>query len=274
MNEPVKQEVNHQTLKLMVGVIALSLGSITNLFASGPLDSISASYFEGGWSQTIFIGSLFAIAAFLLAYNGYSKAEMVLSKFAGIAAAGVALFPCNCISKGAAVAAAAGQAQCRPEQALIPYVHFIAAAVMFVILVVFCWFFYNRAHEKKDRGSVEAGRRMVVYQVCGATIVIAMVAMAIDALAGSRIPRMVWYGETAGLIAFGISWLTAARVVPLLSKPEERPSALNGPSRQSASTRGFASQGDRFTASRSFEVAVPTSPDTRDAANPSLPEAN
>jgi phosphatidylglycerophosphate synthase len=114
-----------------------------------------------------------------------------------------------------------------PEQALIPYVHFIAAAVMFVILVVFCWFFYNRAHEKKDRGSVEAGRRMVVYQVCGVTIVIAMVAMAIDFLAGSRIPRMVWYGETASLIAFGISWLTAARVVPLLSRPEERPSALN-----------------------------------------------
>ena len=245
MKEPVRQEVNHQTLKLMVGLIALSLGSITNLFADEPLASISASYFEGGWSQTFFIGALFAIAAFLLAYNGYSKWEMVLSKIAGIAAAAVALFPCNCLDKGAATASAAGgadaatvpagavgaasAAMCMPDKALIPYVHFIAAAVMFPILVVFCWFFYNRAHEKNDRGSAEAGRRMVIYQLCGITIVLAMLAMGINALVGSPVSRMVWYGETAGLIAFGISWLTAARVVPLISRPEERPAAANRP---------------------------------------------
>jgi hypothetical protein len=228
MKEPVRQEVNHQTLKLMVGLIALSLGSITNLFADEPLASISASYFEGGWSQTFFIGSLFAIAAFLLAYNGYSKWEMVLSKIAGIAAAAVALFPCNCLKESSA-ASASSAALCMPDKALIPYVHFIAAAVMFLILVVFCWFFYNRAHEKNDRGSVEAGRRMVIYQLCGITIVLAMLAMGINALAGSPVTRMVWYGETASLIAFGISWLTAARVVPLISKPEERPSAANRP---------------------------------------------
>lgn len=235
MGEPDKQEISHQTLKLMVGVIAISLGTITNLFASAPLDSISASYFEGGWSQTIFVGSLFAIAAFLLAYNGYSKAEMLLSKVAGVAAALIALFPCDCARGVQGLAASAGQVQCRADQALIPYVHFIAAAVMFVILAIFCWFFYNRAHEKSDRGSVEAGRRMVVYQVCGATIVISMAVMAIDALTGSNVPRMIWMGETAALIAFGLSWLTAARVAPLLSNPEERPYSLKSsqpPSRQ------------------------------------------
>lgn len=232
MKEPVRQEVNHQTLKLMVGLIALSLGSITNLFADEPLASISASYFEGGWSQTFFIGALFAIAAFLLAYNGYSKPEMVLSKIAGVAAAAVALFPCNCLEKGTAAGASGGAASaalCMPDEAIIPNVHFIAAAVMFIILAVFCWFFYNRAHEKNDKGSVEAGRRMVIYLLCGTTIVVAMLAMGINALAGSPVSRMVWYGETASLIAFGISWLTAARVVPLISKPEERPSAANRP---------------------------------------------
>jgi len=49
---------------------------------------ISASYYEGGWSQSIFIGFLFAIAALLLGYNGYSKTEMVLSKVAAFAGLG------------------------------------------------------------------------------------------------------------------------------------------------------------------------------------------
>jgi hypothetical protein len=226
MQEPANLEINHQTLKLLVGLIAISLGSLTSLLAHNPLDSISASYFEGGWSQTIFVGSLFAIAAFLWAYNGYSKPEMWLSKIAGTAAAGVAMFPCDC-KKPDLLSGAANNAVCRMDEALIPYVHFTAAAVMFTVLVMFCWFFYNRAHEKRDKGSVEAGRRMLIYQTCGVTITVAMAAMAIDALAGTQIPRMIWYGETAGLIAFGISWLTAARVVPLLSKPEERPSAIS-----------------------------------------------
>jgi hypothetical protein len=227
MQESSNLEINHQTLKLLVGLIAISLGSVTNLFAHDPLESISASYFEGGWSQTIFVGSLFAIAAFMLAYNGYSKPEMWLSKIAGVAAAGVAMFPCNCKGRTSSLGGSVNSAVCARDEALIPYVHFTSAAIMFTILVVFCWFFYNRAHEKRDRGSVEAGRRMLIYQLCGVTIVVAMVAMGADALAGSVIPRMVWYGETAALIAFGASWLTAARVVPLLSKPEERPSAAS-----------------------------------------------
>jgi len=227
MKEPSNLEINHQTLKLLVGLLAISLGSVTNLFARHPLDSISASYFEGGWSQTIFVGSLFAIAAFMLAYNGYSKPEMWLSKIAGVAATGVAMFPCNCKGKTLGFGGDVSRAMCVRDEALIPYVHFISAAIMFVILVVFCWFFYNRARERRDRGSVEAGRRMRVYQLCGLTIVVSMAAMAFDALAGSSMPRMVWYGETAALIAFGASWLTAARIVPLLSKPEERPSAAS-----------------------------------------------
>jgi hypothetical protein len=41
-----------------------------------------------------------------------------------------------------------------------------------------------------------------------------------------RVPRIVFYGETVGLVAFGISWLTASRTIPFLTKPEERFSPL------------------------------------------------
>src|SRR4029453_11107877 len=66
---PKQQEINHITIKLVVGIIALSLASLTSFFANSSITSISASYYEGGWSQSIFVGFLFAIAAFLLAYN-------------------------------------------------------------------------------------------------------------------------------------------------------------------------------------------------------------
>ena len=92
---PTRQEIDHRTIKLIVGLVAVSLASLTNVFAKSPISSISASYYEVGWSQSIFIGFLFAIAAFLLAYNGLSLNRNDTDKVASVAALGVALFPCR-----------------------------------------------------------------------------------------------------------------------------------------------------------------------------------
>ena len=90
---PKREEIDHLTIKFVVGLIAVSLAPLTDFFAKSSITSISASYYEGGWSQTIFIGFLFAIAAFLLAYNGFSRTDMLMSKFAAAAALGVAMGP-------------------------------------------------------------------------------------------------------------------------------------------------------------------------------------
>ena len=82
---PERYEIDHHTIKLIVGLIAVSLATLTSIFAGGTIASISASYHVGGWSRDIFVGFLFAIAAFLLAYNGNSRPEMLLSKLAAIA---------------------------------------------------------------------------------------------------------------------------------------------------------------------------------------------
>src|SRR5260221_14621171 len=94
-NSP-KQIINAARLKLIVGFIALSLASLTDVFAASDLTSISASYYEEGMSQTLFVGSLFAIAMFLLAYNGSSTAETVASRAAGGAPPRGAVAPCGC----------------------------------------------------------------------------------------------------------------------------------------------------------------------------------
>lgn len=209
--DPKKEEIDHRTMKLLVGLMAFSLGSLTSFFADSKITSISASYYEGGWSQSILVGFLFAIAAFLLAYNGLSRSEMLMSKFAAAAALGVALFPCGCN----------GHAE------IIPHFHFGSAAVMFLILTYFCFLFYQRARAK---GHTEANRRAFIYVLCGIVIIASILMMVFDRTSGgvlsSRISRLVFYCESAALVAFGISWLTASRVFPILTKSDERFSPL------------------------------------------------
>ncbi len=66
--KPTKPEIDHRTLKLLVGLIARTLGGLTSLFAGDPLlKSISESYWRGGWAQSVFVGFLFAISPFLFA---------------------------------------------------------------------------------------------------------------------------------------------------------------------------------------------------------------
>jgi hypothetical protein len=211
LSTPKRQEIDHRTIKLIVGVVAISLAGLTAWFAKSPITSISASYYEGGWSQTIFLGFLFAIAALLLAYNGRSRGEMVSSKVASVAGLGVALFPCGCDG--------------HPET--IRYLHGVSAGVMFVILAYFCSLFLRRAWGK---GYGQAKTRAGVYALCGIAILASILVLGSDSLSGgalrARVPRLTFYGEAVGLIAFGVSWLTASRVLPFLTRRDERFSPL------------------------------------------------
>ena len=64
----------------------------------------------------------------------------------------------------------------------------------------------------------------------GAVIVGAVGVLAFDEVTGGRISssveRLTFYGERAGLMAFGVSWLVASRVLPVLTAPDERVSVL------------------------------------------------
>jgi len=207
LSSPERLEIDHHTIKLIIGMIAISLATLTSYFSENEIQSISASYHAGGWSRDIFVGFLFAIAALLAAYNGRSRREMILSKLAALAVMGVAMFPCEC--------------EGYPE--IIPKVHGISAAIMFLILAIFCYTFFQRARTKKHW---QARMRSWVYAFCGATIVLTILVLEVDNLVGglisSRIDRLTFHGERAGLVAFGIAWLFASQVLPVVSSKEER----------------------------------------------------
>lgn len=206
--QATRVEIDHRTIKLLVGVIAISLPILVSwLAAPDPLTSISASYWVPHWPRSIFVGLLFANAAFLAAYNGRSTAEMVASKIAAFAGFLIPMFPCGCD----------GNAQ------IIPGVHYLAAAAMFLVLAFFCWRFLRRAWDKKH---LRAKARAAVYALCGLAILISIVALGVNGALHDRLstvyPSFVYWFETTGLVAFGVSWLTASHVLPVINAPQER----------------------------------------------------
>jgi hypothetical protein len=208
---PQHQEIDHHTIKLLVGIIAITLAWLTSAFANTTLTSISAAYYEGGWSQVIFIGFLFAISALMLAYNGYTRLEMVLCKIAALCAICIAMFPCRCVDR----------------EEIVEGLHGGAAIVLFLILAYLCWGFYQRAHAKH---SVQAQVRSWIYLACGLAMLVSIVSLAIETFTQGGLTklmtRFVFFGEALGLVAFGVSWLTASRTLPFLTSKEERFSPL------------------------------------------------
>ena len=132
---------------------------------------------------------------------------MVLSKIASAAALAVALFPCRC----------------GDHVELLPYVHGVSAAVMFLVLACMCYGFYRRA---RNKGHAQANARATVYALAGIAIVASIAVLAIDNAFGgvlsASVPRLTFYGETTGLVSFGVSWLTASRVLPVITRRDER----------------------------------------------------
>jgi len=202
-----RPEIDHHTIKLIVGIIAITLASLTSALSGHDIPSVSASYHEGGLARDIFVGFLFAIGAFLFAYNGEWRIEFYLSRIAAISALAIAIFPCKCGG--------------HPEY--IANVHGSAAALMFGTLSVFCWVFFARARKKTY---AQAKWRAVIYAVCGLAITAAVVLLAVDHFLDDVFtnlnPRFTYYGEFTGLVAFGIAWLIASRVLPIISNPDER----------------------------------------------------
>lgn len=209
-----RPEIDHRTIKLLIGLMALSLAHITSFFSNSPITSISAAYYQDDWARNVLVGFLFAIAAFMLAYNGEGLWEMVLSKLGALAAFGVAMFPCACDGHAPIVA----------------HVHYLSAAAMFTILAGLCRIFQQRARQKRH---VEARRRACIYFLCMLVILGVMAIMLLDFISqdvlSAEWPRLTFYCERAGLMAFGVSWLTASKIIPVFAAHGERLRLLQAP---------------------------------------------
>jgi len=200
-------EIDHRALKIMIAVVAFTLANITSVLANDSIRSISEAYKYGGWARDVLVGAMFAVAAFMFAYNGYRPLERVLTKATAVAALGVALFP----------------GEVEPEGSLTQTVHTVASLIMFSTLAGLCGVFYQRA---KRKNLMRANRRALLYAICGWVMLASMLVVVVDHFLGepllTRFPRLVFHCERVALLAFGTAWLAAGHIVPWFTDAEER----------------------------------------------------
>jgi len=162
-------------------------------------DSISAFYYTS--ATGVFVGSLFALAMFLLTYGGYEGdlADRVLGKIAGSAALGVAFFPTEVPGHFAAL----------PWWlAWMGIAHYTFAVLLFLSFIAFAlWIFRRTSVTQKESMPTEKRWRNRVFLACGVVMIVSVVWAAIALKAG----KPIFLPEAIALVAFAISWLTKGR---------------------------------------------------------------
>lgn len=197
---------DHKTLRLLLGIIAFTLPFLVTWVARAPLASISASYFTE--ARDWFVGMLFIVGALMLAYNGHTTREALASKAAGLCAFLVALFPTLAETCG--------------DSTLSSKIHGIAAVALFLILAYFC--FGPFRDSTKGKGG-KKGLRARLYFVCGCVMVACMLVGLIGKLVLPCEKMAAWnvtyWVEAVALVAFGVAWIVAGKVIPGLVDDDE-----------------------------------------------------
>jgi len=204
---------DYRALRLLMGIIALTLPFVVSAIATGKLSSISASYHTD--ARNAFVGQLFIVASFLWAYNGHARRESVFSKIASVAALLVATCPTDCDVCNSVCKVCEGH--------WTVYVHYISAVTLFLILTYFC---LGPFRDKKRGLGPMRKRRRRIYLGCALIMVACMLAAAIAKLLLSNQQliqyRVLFWAESIALCAFGVAWIVAGKCVKYLVDSKER----------------------------------------------------
>lgn len=196
---------DYKALRLMLGIIAFTMPWVVTIIAQSPLASISASYFTEARDE--FVGMLFIVGGMMLAYNGHTTSEARAAKVAAICALLIALFP---------TAKACGT----PSNTAT--IHGLAAVLLFLILAWFCFVPFRK--NTKGQGG-KKGRRAKLYFACGTVMVVAMAVGLIGklALTCQQVDNLdlIYWVEAVSLAAFGVAWITAGKIIPILVDRDE-----------------------------------------------------
>lgn len=237
---------NYYTLRSFIGLVAFIIPILTVMLyhisaspGSSPQlwpESISATYYLG--AQNIFVGLLFVVAAFLLAYSGRGKLEYYAAKLAAACAMCVALFPTAISASWAKqngfphiyslceAAKVTNMEKCNLVQfEYATLVHYITAVALILTLIFFCYRFWRRTSFKlKVSELTEQIRsnltwRKRCYGACA-------LGMAVTACIGawaffcSTASGVIFWVELICLWLFGLAWLVAGKQFVLTESQE------------------------------------------------------
>jgi hypothetical protein len=192
-------------LRKGIGIIGMLLPFVLVIgkwMLQGPelLDTVSASYYTV--MRDVFVGSLCAIAVFLISYR-YARQDDIAGDVAGISAIGVALFP-------AAPANPTGQ------QMAIGVVHTVSAAVFYLTLAYFALVLFRKTDPTKPptRRKLQRNR---VYLACGIGILLCLaLIVTVSFLPGTewlKQHHIYFWLEALAVEFFGVAWFVKGETI-------------------------------------------------------------
>lgn len=236
-------QINKTVLDRTVGWVALGLPPIlatSLLFENSCMrDSVSHFYYAVFYGD-LFVGAMFFIGAFLLAFKTSNRTDTILAKFAGIGAFGTALFPAKgggCHSEAFSSRLFARVIETDTGLAMDPLVagsdlgffqlidishllHSVFAIMLSGFLAYYTLVVFSRIR-RNDRAAdgsikphkVQANR---LFKIAGLAIIFAICAMASHVISkdvfGAGIPYWddfngSFIAETIAMSSFGLSWI-------------------------------------------------------------------
>jgi asparagine N-glycosylation enzyme membrane subunit Stt3 len=218
--------LSYLDLRKAIGIIGialpfvLALGKII-LESPGIQSSISSYYYTV--MRDVFVGSLCAIAVFLMSYRGYERKDDIAGRLACLFALGTALFP------------TAPDANATGRDTIIGTAHLLFAAFFFLTLAFFALVLFRKTNPDKPPTRRKKQRNMV-YTVCGYAIIacIALIVLVKFLPDGSPVQKFapVFWLEAAAIVAFGVSWFVKGEAILKDDEVEVLPNAGVSPAPQ------------------------------------------
>jgi hypothetical protein len=247
-------KLNQNFLARCVGIVAIGLPllMLTSIFVEGACmrASVSHFYYEVFYGD-LFVGAMFFIGTFLLAYRGETRAENALATAAGFGAFGTALFPARgdgCSSETFSTRLFAYVSEDNEKLSMEPLVgtntegyfrmielshilHSVFAILLSGFLAYYALAVFTRVipAQRNADGTLKRAKRLRnwIYRFTGFAIVFAILSMTVqmtlklafhydvpywEAYSGSFIAEMI------AMSAFGLGWIVKGRALGQITK--------------------------------------------------------
>ncbi|MFN8252535.1 MAG: hypothetical protein U0V75_11710 [Ferruginibacter sp.] len=198
-----QQVISYFRLRQLIGILGISLPLLMILFnyisfKSWQIEFSISDYYNNGSAGYVFVGVLFVLGFFLLAYKGYEKIDDRAADVGCAAALGVALFPTT------------------SSNYTVHVMHFVFALLLFSTFIFFSLYLFRKTSgvKKITRQKVYRNR---VYVTCGIIMIVCIVGIALASLglmgaAASRYKIVFWL-EAIALGSFGFSWIVKGELL-------------------------------------------------------------
>jgi hypothetical protein len=197
--------------------------------------SISGYYYTD--MRNIFVGALWALGVFLVAYAGYDDVDRWITNIAGLGAIGVALCPTKptVCTAGVGVCPASSVTHLSTSQQVVGDIHVVFAAVTLIALGLMALRFakggmtpprqstmgqlrYGLGFGKPGDGSQpqQYTGDNVIYRISGITILSCVLLAALSNLLPASVKAQwpwLFIFEAVAVFAFGVSWFVKGRTI-------------------------------------------------------------